>query len=144
LWIVEAQEYNANNNIFFLTLYSISGNNRVFNDILKVQNESRSKKKNFIPYSKDFYASNPSMLGKWKIVLPSESEEVQITVEPLEKICITKEMMTDVRHIKKYLPKSFFPTKDTYLYDEIEHLLDVTLYEANMNKDRGTTKRRSK
>ena len=39
LWIVEAQEYNANNNIFFLTLYSISGNNRVFNDILKVQND---------------------------------------------------------------------------------------------------------
>lgn len=144
MWIVEAQEYNSNNRTFFLTLFTIDGNNRMFNDILSVQNNAKSKQKNFIPYSKDFYASNPKMMAKYKIVLPLESEEVQITVESIEEIRITKEMMMDKKHIKKYLPKSFFPTKDTYLYEEIEHLLDVTLYKANMDKERGTTKRRSK
>ena len=144
LWIVEAQEYNANNRIFFLTLYSISGDNKIFNDILKVQNQSSSKNKNFIPYSKDFYASNPKMMAKYKIVLPSESEEVQITVEPIEQILITKEMMMNKQHIKKYLPESFFPSKDTYLYDEIEPILNVDLFKTAHGKDRGQTNRRSK
>jgi len=144
MWIVEAEEYTAQNRTFFLSLYTISSNNRMFNDILRIQNKAKSKHKNFIPYSKDFYASNPKMMAKYKISLPSESEEVQITVEPIEEILITKELMMDETKIKRYLPKSFFPTKDTYLYEEIEHLLDITLFNANMNKDRGKTKRRSK
>lgn len=144
MWIVEAEEYNCDNRIFYLRLYTISGNNRMFNDILEVQNNSKSKHKNFIPYSKDFYASNPKMMAKYKIVLYENPEEIQITSEKVEKIYITKEMINNGRHIKKYLPKDFLPSKDTYLYDEIESSLNVNLFKTAHDKDRGKTTRRSK
>lgn len=143
-WILEAENYNAQNKTFYLKLYTILGDNRVFNDILQVQSESSSKHKNFIPYSKDFYASNPKYMACFKIILNEITGKILITSEVVEDLIITKKILVQNRGIKKYLPKYFVPQKDTYLYEEIEPLLNVRNYKTSHGKERGNTTRRSK
>jgi hypothetical protein len=142
LWILEAANYDPSNRMFYLKSYTISNENRVFNDILKVQNESGTKTKNFIPYSKDFYASNPKCDACYKIELDDSTGTVTVTSEKVDDIILSKQII--IKKLKKYLPKSFNPNKDTYHYDEIEKFLNVYLYETTHGKPRGKTTRRSK
>lgn len=143
LWILEAQEYTIENRTFILKLYTISGQNRVFQDILRVQSQSSSKHKNFLPYSGDFYASDPKLLANYKITISLESDDVEVSSEEVSEVVLTRNILTKSRGIKKYLPKSFVPTKDTYLYEEIESYLNVNEYKTSHGKSRGKTRRRS-
>jgi len=141
-WILEAENYNSKNKVFYLKLFTIDGKNEVFNEILKVQNESNSKHKNFIPYSKDFYASGPEYVSCYKINL-NDDGTVSVTTEKVEKIRITKDMLLDGRNLKKYLPNTFVPMKDTYLYEEVKQLFKVRKFKTSHGKERGKTTRRS-
>jgi hypothetical protein len=141
LWILEAKEYSASNRTFLFTLYKINGENKHFNEILKVQNESKSKSKNFIPYSKDFYASEPNKMATFEITL-NENGNI-ITHLPLTDLSYTKQILSDKRNLGKYLPSTFVPVKDNYLYEEIESLINVRKFKTAHDKERGYTKRRS-
>jgi hypothetical protein len=142
MWILEAEKYEAKNKTFLLKLYSISSENEAFNEILKIQNESKSKHKNFLPYSKDFYASNPKYMACFKITLGDIEQEVNITSEETQEIVLTKKILTQSRGIKKYLPKTFVLNKDTYHYEEIKPLLNIRNHKTSHGKQRGETKRR--
>lgn len=142
-WILEASEYVSTNKIFYLKLFTVSSNNRMFNEILKVQNDSKSKNKNFLPYSKDFYASNPKYEACFKLKFNKKNSNLSISVEDVSSIVLTKKILTQPKGIKRYLPNDFIVKKDIYQYDEIESLLNVKNFKTTHGKKRGETKRRS-
>ena len=52
-------------------------------------------------------------------------------------------MLLDGRNLKKYLPNTFVPMKDTYLYEEVKQLFKVRKFKTSHGKERGKTTRRS-
>ena len=143
LWFLKPKDHKIDNNVFFLTCYTISSKNRMFNNILKVQYDSpKSKMKNLLPNSGDFYACNPKVLKSFKITLTEDGSSIVEDIE-IKPIILEKNMFKSAKGIKKYLPKSFLIHKDIYHYNEIESLLCVNNTKTSHGKKRGTTKRRN-
>ena len=59
---IEPTNTDANNPKFRLRVYKISASNPRFNEILEHQAKTGSHHKNFMPFSQDFYMSNPALL----------------------------------------------------------------------------------
>lgn len=139
LWVFEPETYDSDVKTFSLKRFLISSENKFFNDILKVQlNSGKTKNKNFIPYSADFFVSNPKMLSNFKI---HKDENFGFIVERQnnEEILFTNEI---IKKIKPYLKNDFKKNKDTYHYNELVDYLDIFAKKTSHGKERGKTSRR--
>ena len=59
---IEPTNQSATNPTFRVRVYKISADNVAFNEILNHQRSTGSHHKNFMPFSQDFYMSNPALL----------------------------------------------------------------------------------
>jgi hypothetical protein len=141
LWVLLPESYSHDCTVFKLKQYIIDGNNKPFNDILEVQLErSSSKGKNFLPFSSDFYASNPKEISSFTIVF-DEIFGVDVTRNQTEEIVYTKDI---VKKMMTMMDLSFLNDKDTYHYDELLPYINVKNKKTSHGKLRGETKRRDK
>lgn len=138
-WVFIPFVQNSDNRKFRLQLFLIDSNNRHFNQILSIQHEfGKAKNKNFIPFSSDFYVSNPKMIANFEVDL---SNKVQVLrLNPYE-IIYDQEVL---EIIKDFLPETFKNEKEIYTYEEIESLIDVKRKKTTHGKERGFTNRRNK
>jgi hypothetical protein len=141
LWILIPKTYSHDCKVFDLKQYMINGNNKPFNDILKVQlDRSFSKSKNFTPFSSDFYASNPKEISSFTIVF-DETFGVDIIRNQTKDIIYNKNV---VKKMKEMMDLSFINNKDTYHYEELLPYINVKNKKTSHGKLRGETKRRIK
>ena len=88
--------------------------------------------------SADFYASNPKMVAKFKIILGDENAIVdRVSVENIiydEKI---------IKILSEYLTESSNLTKKSYNYEEIKSHINIFQKRTTHGKERGETFRRS-
>lgn len=140
LWILYPKTYSHNCKTFYLKQFVIDSNNNAFKDILKVQLErSDSKSKNFMPFSSDFYISNPKEVSSFTITFDDLFEVVVGRNKP-EPILYNQEV---INLISKVLDLSFVNNKDTYLYEELLQYINIKEKKTSHGKERGTTKRRN-
>ena len=101
---IEPTNQSPTNPTFRIRVYKISSDNKVFNEILSHQKSTGSHHKNFMPFSQDFYMSNPALLIECNI---SVSDEFVISYDTfdLEENCgpafmpstlLTKKQLKDV------------------------------------------------
>lgn len=141
LWILYPDIYSDECKTFFLKQYVIDSKNKPFNDIMEVQlSRSKSKSKNFVPFSSDFYASNPREISSFKVTF-DETFGVDVMRTETKDIIYTKEI---IKKMKEVLELSFVNDKDTYLYDDILPHINVKNKKTSHGKLRGKTKRRNK
>lgn len=62
LTFIEPTNQSYENPTFRVRVYKISADNKVFNEILDHQKSTGSHHKNFMPFSQDFYMSDPALL----------------------------------------------------------------------------------
>lgn len=140
LWVLYPEKYSHDCKVFILKQYLIDGKNQAFNDILDVQLErSKSKFKNFLPYSGDFYISNPNEISSFTIVF-DETFGLDVSRNKTNTITYSKEIL---KKMKKLLDSSFINDKDTYLYEEVIPYINVKNKKTSHGKKRGETKRRT-
>ena len=141
LWVLYPEKYSHDCKVFILKQYLIDGKNQAFNDILDVQLErSKSKFKNFLPYSGDFYASSPNEISSFTIVF-DETFGLDVSRNEPNTIIYSKDVL---KKMKKLLDSSFINDKDTYLYEEVIPYINVKNKKTSHGKKRGETKRRTK
>jgi hypothetical protein len=141
LWILYPETYSYNCKEFHLKQFIIDGQNKPFNDILKVQLErSSSKGKNLIPFSSDFYASNPREISSFTVVF-DDMFGIDVSRDETNAIIYTKDI---VKKMKNILDLTFVNNKDTYLYEDILPYLNIKQKKTSHGKFRGKTKRRDK
>jgi len=141
LWILYPESYKHDCKVFILKQYLIDGNNKAFNDILEIQlDRGKSKFKNFLPFSGDFYVSNPKEVSSFTIVF-DEIFGLDVKRNKTQEIFYTKDI---VKKMKKMMDSSFINDKDTYLYEELIPFINVKNKKTSHGKRRGETKRRTK
>ena len=140
-WIFEPEEYNTSCRNFSLKQYVIDSNNISYNEILKTQVEKgKSVNKNFIPYSSDFYASNPIEISRFKILI-HETFGVFVNRETPQQLEYNQNV---IKKMSKILDSTFINNKDTYLYEELIPYINIKDKKTTHGKFRGETKRRKK
>jgi len=140
LWILYPESYSEECKVFYLKQYLISSTNEAFNGILDIQlKRSDSVSKNFIPFSSDFYISNPKEVSSFTIKFDDLFDIIVCRNEP-EEIIYTKEI---VSKLSKMISYSFVNNKDTYLYDELIPHINVGKKSTTHGKERGATTRRN-
>jgi hypothetical protein len=140
LWVLYPETYTFKCKKFFLKQYIISSSNQAFNEILKVQlDKGNSNGKNFIPYSSDFYVSNPKEVSSFTIIF-DDVFDIIVDREVTQTIVYNDEI---IRQISPMLDKSFIHNKDNYLYEELIPYINVRDKKTTHGKERGTTKRRN-
>jgi hypothetical protein len=141
LWILHPETYNYNCKKFFLKHYIIDSSNEHFIEILNTQiNRGKSKSKNFLPFSSDFYASNPIEKSSFVIVL-DETYGVIVERKKVEKIVYNEEI---IKKMSKIINKDFVLNKDIYLYEELSPYINIKEKITSHGKSRGKTTRREK
>jgi len=141
LWVLYPQENDYRCKTFFLKRFVIDSSNKHFTEILKIQNtKGSSKNKNFLPFSSDFYASNPIEKSSFKITL-DELYGVYVERNEVENIVYTKDIL---KKMSKILDKDFLIEKDIYLYEEISEKINIMDKKTSHGKSRGETNRRRK
>lgn len=140
LWVLRPQTMEPNCKVFTIEEYIIDSQNKNFNEILKIQYESpKSKHKNLVPFSSDFYASNPVMSCKFTIEL-TKNKEVIVERNTIVDIVYDQKI---IKKIKSILSKDFLNNKDNYRYDDIKDYINVRIKKTSHGKNRGKTKRRN-
>jgi hypothetical protein len=141
LWVLYPEKNSYDCNKFYLKQYVIDANNEHFIEILKTQNElGKSKNKNFLPFSADFYASNPIEITS---IIINFDQDFGIVVERNK----TKTIEYDEKILKKMsktLNKNFKIIKYIYQYNEIFEFIDIKNKKTTHGKERGKTIRRTK
>ena len=141
LWILYPETYNYNCKKFFLKHYIIDSSNEHFIEILNTQIKlGKSKNKNFLPFSSDFYASNPKEKSSFTILL-DELYGIVVERNNTDKVVYNKNILDKM---KKILTKDFLIKKDIYLYDEIKKYINIKDKKTTHGKSRGETTRRVK
>lgn len=139
LWILEPESYHASCREFILKQFIIDSNNQVFNEILKTQlKKGKTANKNFLPYSCDFYCSNPTEVSRFKIKIDNVFG-VMVSREPVEKIIYDNVV---IKKMSKVLNSSFLNNKDSYLYEELAPFINIEDKKTTHGKNRGKTNRR--
>ena len=69
---IEPTNHDGNNPTFRIRVYKITADNKVFNEILDHQRKTGSHHKNFMPFSQDFYMSEPALLVDCNIAISDE------------------------------------------------------------------------
>jgi hypothetical protein len=143
LWVLYPKTYSYDCNVFYLKQFIIkSENNEVFNNILRVQLErSDSKHKNFLPFSSDFYASNPKEISSFTITF-NDVFGVFVSRNNVNEIIYDNEVIKQMTRAK-IIDMSFVNYKDTYLYEELYQFINVKDKPTTHGKERGTTSRRN-
>jgi hypothetical protein len=140
LWILKPDSYNPKCKKFYLEQYVIESDNKPFNQILKIQMEKgKNRNKNFLPYSADFYASNPIHVSSFTIV-----------IDDIFGVIITRNLVKEINYscdiIKKMKPylveDDFLCEKDNYHYNEIIKYININGKKTSHGKKRGKTTRR--
>jgi hypothetical protein len=141
LWVLYPKLYSHECRVFELKQYLIDGNNTAFKEILEVQMErGKNNHKNFLPFSGDFYVSNPKEVSSFTITF-DETFGLYVRRNEAETILYDKNIL---KKMKKMLDSSFDNNKDTYLYEEIAPYINVKNKKTSHGKERGKTNRRTK
>jgi hypothetical protein len=141
LWVLYPEKYFHDCKVFYLKQYIIDGQNKPFNDILNIQLErSSSKGKNLLPFSSDFYVSNPKEVSSFTITF-DDIFGVDVSRNKIDEINYTKDI---IKKIKNMMDLTFINNKDTYHYDDILPFINVKQKKTSHGKLRGKTKRRDK
>ena len=118
----------------------IDSNNKIFQDILKIQLErSNSKGKNFMPFSSDFYASNPKEVSSFTIFF-DEIFDVVVTRNENQELIYDEKIL---KIMSKILDSSFISEKSNYDYEELLPHINVNDKKTLHGKQRGVTNRRN-
>lgn len=140
LWILYPEKYSHDCKIFYLKQFLIDSNNEAFNEILKIQLErSDSKGKNFIPFSSDFYASNPKEVSSFTIVF-DDVFDVVVNRNENEEIIYDNKIISIM---SKIIDFSSIEKKDIYLYEELLPYINIRNKKTTHGKERGITNRRN-
>lgn len=141
LWVLYPEINHHNCKRFYLKQFIIDSSNRHFQEILKVQiSKGASKNKNLLPFSCDFYASNPIEKSSFIITL-DDIYGVYVERNKIENIIYTKDIL---KKMSKVLTKDFQIEKDIYHYDEIYNFINIIEKKTSHGKSRGETTRRRK
>jgi len=141
LWVFYPEKYSHDCKKFFLKQFIIDSNNIKFKEILNVQIEKgKNINKNFLPFSMDFYASNPKEQTSITILIDDLYGVLLERNEP-QQILYNREIL---KKMSKVLNKNFKINKDIYHYDEIYEFIDIKNKKTTHGKSRGNTTRRDK
>jgi hypothetical protein len=92
-----------------------------------------------MPFSTDFYASNPKEVSSFTIIF-DEIFDVVVTRNENKEIIYNNEIL---KIMGKIMDSSFIKEKDNYLYEELLSHINVKDKKTSHGKERGTTKRRN-
>lgn len=140
LWALIPEDYSNECTTYYLKCFLINSTNKSFEDILKIQLERSNNKvnKNFLPFSSDFYSSNPIEKCCFRIQIDN--------IYGLNIVrCETNEIIYNqkiVKKLKKVLIDDFENNKDIYQYDELTQFINVRNKKTNHGTRRGKTTRR--
>jgi len=150
IWIL----YQSND-VVTLKGYVIDSKNKFFNEILHEQLTKGSKpSKNFMPYSLDWYFSNPLLFAQYEFTIKENNYVVSPvffdTENPIsEKISLKEEsnpLRKDIFRGRQDVKNGILDIlgeKNEYIYSEfLENNLISLNWESNLGKIRGITERR--
>lgn len=142
LWVLYPDNYEYTCNKFYLKQYVIDSNNKAFNDILEVQMErGKTNNKNYLPYSSDFFISNPKEVSSFEILIDN-LYGVVVTRQKVNDIIFDTKIINKLKR-DRVLESSFLNIKDNYLYEELLPYINIKDKKTLHGKKRGKTTRRN-
>jgi hypothetical protein len=140
LWFLLPDKFDFNCRIFYLKQFRINSNNLFFQKILEIQRDrGKSKIKNLIPYSSDFYVCKPKEISSFKI-------SINDTYGTLVERLLTDETIYNkviIKKMSKIINLDLLTNKDIYQYEELIPLINLESKKTTHGKNRGVTTRRT-